>query len=158
MDVESVRVRADDAEDLAAAQEAARQAEMQHDVVSLPQASDQFQPEFEPDLGDPDRRRRPRRRQVVVDWWERRQGGLVIDLRAEAEDNLYRDDAVPSGYVVTFTADGKVTIEVKGIPEDAQERLRGEIVSGAYSTVKDLADAAKKVAGPDKVKPEPATL
>lgn len=96
----------------------------------------------------------------VLDMWERlrqkRKGAVVVDLREGAKDQLYRDSDLPYGYVVTFLADGKVTIEIKDSPKDHSAQLVGEIVSGAYKTVKDLAEAAAKVVGGDKVRTEPA--
>src|SRR5687767_306521 len=43
---------------------------------------------------------------MVMDWWERRKGGLVIDLRPDAKDLFYRDEALSYGYVVTLPAGG----------------------------------------------------
>jgi hypothetical protein len=92
----------------------------------------------------------------ALDWWDRLRGGLVIDLRPGAEDNLYRDRDVPVGFVVTFLADGKVTIDTKDLPKDAAERLLGQIISGAFGTVKAAAGAATD-AGADHVATEPSS-
>lgn len=78
----------------------------------------------------------------VLDWWERRKGGLIIDLRPGAEHEISRNPTVPGGYVLTFTVDGEVTIDVKDQPKDAAERLLGEIAGGAFGTVQAVVDAA----------------
>jgi hypothetical protein len=156
MEIQSLRVRADDPEDLEVAEEAAEGADLTYEVVEPERPSGAFEPQFEPvtalliggavlAVG-----------QFAMDWWERRRGGLVIDLRPGARDNLYRDRDVPRGFVVTFTSDGKVTIETKEMPKDATERLLGEIVSGVFDSAKAIAEAASKAAGTGKVKTEPA--
>lgn len=96
----------------------------------------------------------------VLDWWARRReirkGAVVVDLRENAKDRLYRDSDLPYGYVVTLLMDGKVTVDIKDTPKDTSSLLVGEIVSGAYTTLKELGEAAAKAVGGDKVETEPA--
>jgi hypothetical protein len=88
----------------------------------------------------------------VLDWWERRKGGLVIDQREGAEDEIRRDRGVPFGYVLVFPADGgNVKIETVDLPKDAIHQLLETVIGGAFTTVADLAEAATKAAGADKV-------
>ncbi|MEE6272648.1 hypothetical protein V2J56_04715 [Georgenia sp. MJ206] len=88
----------------------------------------------------------------VLDWWEKRKGGLVIDQREGAEDEIHRDRDVPWGYVIVFPEDGgEVRIETVDMPKDAIHQLLETVIGGAFTTVTDLADAAKKAVGADKV-------
>lgn len=88
----------------------------------------------------------------VLDWWEKRKGGLVIDQREGAADELYRDRDVPWGYVIVFPRDGgEVKVETADMPKDAIHQLLETVIGGAFKTVTDLAEAAKKSAGADKV-------
>jgi hypothetical protein len=80
----------------------------------------------------------------VMDWWEKRRGGLVVNMRPEAKDQIYRDQDVPYGFVVIFPSDGgQVKIETRDMPKDAIQQLLEVVISGAYKTVLDLAKAAK---------------
>ena len=88
---------------------------------------------------------------MVMDWWERRKGGLVIDLRPDAKELIRRDRNLSYGFVVTFPPEGgKVTVDVKDVP-DAAEKWVAEVINGAFKSVKDVADAAAKTVGKDKV-------
>ena len=88
----------------------------------------------------------------VLDWWEKRKGGLVIDQREGADDEIYRDRDVPWGYVLVFPRDGgEVRIETVDMPKDAIQQLLETVIGGAFKTVSDLAEAAKKAVGADKV-------
>lgn len=151
MEVEAIRVRADDADDLAQARASAQVAAVEYRDLRPPPPTGDFQRRVEPvsailiggavvAVG-----------KFVVDWWERRKGGLVIDLRPGSQDDLHRDTEVPFGYVVTFIADGKVSVDTKDMPKDAMERLLGEIVSGAFASAKAVAEAAGRAAGAGKV-------
>lgn len=81
----------------------------------------------------------------LMDWWQKVRGGLVIDQRPGAKDDIYRDRDVPWGYVVVYPADGgEVKVEVKDAPKDAAERWISEVISGAYKTVADLVKATKE--------------
>ena len=158
MELENIRVRVDDDDDLSLAKSAAVAAEVEVEVEKKAERPPgDIQPEFfEPfswiliggavlAVG-----------KFVYDWWQGpHKGGLVIDRRPEAKDDLYRDKDVPFGWVIIYLADGKVTIETKDAPKDAWERLLGEIVSGAAGTVKAIAEAAAKTEGVTKVTPEP---
>lgn len=82
----------------------------------------------------------------IQNWWERVQGGLVIDLRENATDTVYRTEKVPWGYVVTLpAAGGTVTIDVKDEPKDSVERLVGQLVSGVLGTVEAVNAAANEL-------------
>jgi hypothetical protein len=157
IDIGSLRVRPDDPEDLSAAQAAAERADVLYELAEKPEPTGAFEPRVEPVTAILIGGAVMAVGKFIIDWWERRRGGLVVDLRPEAVDNLYRDKDVPFGFVVTFLADGKVTIETKEIPKDAMERLLGEIVSGVFGSAKALASAAKHVAGAGIVTTEPAT-
>ena len=88
---------------------------------------------------------------LLMDWWGRRKGGLVIDLRSDAKDLFYRDDALDYEYVVTLPADGgKVTVEVKDNP-DAATTWINKVIEGGFKSFTDLATEAKKAVGADKV-------
>jgi hypothetical protein len=151
----SLRIRLDDGDDVDIARAAARDADVQLELES--EEGDGFQPEFvEPVSAILVGAAIVTAAKFVMDWWSRRPGGLVIDLRPGAADDLYRDKDLPWGYVVVFMADGKVTIETKDAPKDAMERLVGDVISGGFSTVKAVSDAAKG-AGAAGVKPEPST-
>jgi hypothetical protein len=88
---------------------------------------------------------------LVKDWWSRLRGGLVIDLRPGAKDMFYRDRDVEFGYVMTIAADGKVTVDVKDIPDAAQSWIEKvlELIGKPASAI---ADVAKSIVGSDKVK------
>ena len=91
---------------------------------------------------------------MILDWWERRKGGLVIDLRKDVKDPLYRDRDVPFGFIVTFPTDGgKVTVDVKDLPDSAEKWI-SEVITAGFKTVKDTVDAATKALGGDKVTAE----
>ena len=81
----------------------------------------------------------------VMDWWETRRGGLVIDMRLNAKDQIYRNRDVPYGFILIFPADGgQVKIETHDMPKDATQQLLEAVISGAYKTVTDLANAARE--------------
>ncbi len=81
----------------------------------------------------------------VADWWERLRGGLVIDMRPDAEDLFRRDRNVPYGIIVILAADGgQVRIESHDMPKDGIQQLLELVISGAYKTVMDIAKVAKK--------------
>jgi hypothetical protein len=93
----------------------------------------------------------------IMTWWEKRRGGLVIDLRPDAKDQIYRDHDVPWGYIVVFPADGgEVKIETKDEPKDSIERLIDSVTSGVIESAKAVADAAKDAVGAGKVEQKPA--
>jgi hypothetical protein len=93
----------------------------------------------------------------VMTWWEKRKGGLVIDLRKDAKDQIYRDKDVPWGFIVVFAVDGgSVKVETKDEPKDAIERLIGDVISGAFDSATAIAKAAQGAVGDDKVKETPA--
>lgn len=80
----------------------------------------------------------------VMDWWEKRQGGLVVDMRPEAKDQIYRDQNLPYGFVVIFPPEGgQVKIETHDMPKDATQQLLEAVISGSYKTVLELAQAAR---------------
>lgn len=90
----------------------------------------------------------------ITGWLDKRRGGLVIDQRDGAKDDLHRDRDVPWGYVVIYPKDGgAVTIETHDEPKDAIERLIAKVISGSLSTVAELAKIAKEELSDDsKVK------
>lgn len=79
----------------------------------------------------------------VLDWWDKRRGGLVIDQRADAQDQIYRDADVPYGVVVVFAAEGgQVKVHTHDMARDGMQQLLEAVVGGAYKTVADLARLA----------------
>lgn len=93
----------------------------------------------------------------ITDWWERRKesrrGGLVIDQRPSAKDDIYRDEDLTYGWVVVYPKDGgEVKVDVKDAPKAAVERWVSEVISGAYKTVNDLAKLISEKPPADKVK------
>jgi hypothetical protein len=92
----------------------------------------------------------------VTNWWEKRRGGLVVDQRPTTKDQVYRDKDVPYGFVLVFPADGgQVKIETKDMPKDALDHFLESIINGGFKTVTDLAKAAAEAVGEDKVEPSP---
>ena len=80
----------------------------------------------------------------IMDWWEKRRGGLIIDMRPDAKDQVYRHQDIPYGFFLVFSADGgQVKIETRDMPKDATQQLLESVISGAYKTVLDLAKAAR---------------
>lgn len=80
----------------------------------------------------------------ITDWWharkENEKGGLVIDQRPDAKDDIYRDKDLPFGFVLIYPADGgEVKVDVKEAQKDSIDRWISEVISGAYKTVGDLA-------------------
>jgi hypothetical protein len=95
----------------------------------------------------------------IAGWLDKRRGGLVIDQRDGAKDDLHRDPDLPWGYIVIYAKDGgEVKIETRDEPKDAIERLIAQIVSGGYKAAADLAAAAKDtLTDTSKVSTSPAT-
>jgi hypothetical protein len=92
----------------------------------------------------------------VLDWWDKRRGGLVIDQRPSAKDQLYRDPDVPYGVVVVFAAKGgRVKVQMHDMPKDAMQQLLEAVVSGAYKSVADLAKLAKDTLPKAEVEEKP---
>ena len=88
----------------------------------------------------------------VTDWWDKRRGGLVIDQRASAKDQIYRDNDVPYGYIVIFAADGgSVKVETKDMPKDAIHQLLESVISGAFTSATEIATAARETVEDAKV-------
>ena len=87
---------------------------------------------------------------AIYGWWDRRRGGLVIDLRPTAPDNLYRDRDVPWGHIVMFANDGKVSIETKDEPKDAVERLLEALIKAPFDSATEVGKAAVAVLGDGK--------
>lgn len=84
--------------------------------------------------------------------WDKIRGGLVIDQREDASDEIYRDRDVPFGYILVFPKDGgSVKIETKDMPKDAIHQLLEAVIGGAYKTMTDLAKAAGEAAGAGNV-------
>jgi hypothetical protein len=82
----------------------------------------------------------------IQNWWERARGGLVIDLRATATEQIYRTKKVPYGYVVTLpAAGGTVTIDVKDEPKDSIERLISALVTGVLGDVDEVKHAVNEL-------------
>jgi hypothetical protein len=94
----------------------------------------------------------------VMDWWEKRRGGLVVDMRPDAKDQIYRDRDVPYGFVLVFPADGgQVKIETRDTPKDATQQLLEAVISGAYNTVTDLTTAVREALPKATIEEAPAT-
>ncbi|WP_413316680.1 hypothetical protein AA0Z99_08560 [Agrococcus sp. 1P02AA] len=74
-------------------------------------------------------------------WWREAQPGIVIDLRADAARNVYRDDALPGNVVVTITADGAAaTVQVLDEGVDAVERILGKIIDAVATPAATIGD------------------
>ena len=146
----AISIRIDDDEDLAAAREAAeRQGVALEEVTGPPSGGldSQVDPVTAVLIGAGV----VAGIKLLMDWWGRRKGGLVIDLRPDAKDLFYRDDALDYEYVVTLPADGgKVTVEVKDNP-DAATTWINKVIEGGFKSFTDLATEAKKAVGADKV-------
>lgn len=153
----NLRVRIEEDADLAAAQDAAAGVGVELTEAQAP-PGDGLEPEIAPIVAVLVGAGALAGAKFILDWWERRRGGLVIDLRADAADQIYRDKDVPWGYVVHFPADGgEVKVETKDAPKDAVERWISEVISGAFKSATDVAKAAAEALGDDKVEPQPAT-
>jgi hypothetical protein len=73
---------------------------------------------------------------------QRRQGGYVIDLRADATKREYRSKAVEYGLVYVYGADGKVRVLVK-----KGKTFYAEVLDSVLSTLKGIVtDSAKAAA------------
>lgn len=157
MDELQFRVRLDDEESLAAALEAAEaRGDVTAEVVSTERhgMGSQIEPVSAMLIGAGI----IAAGKFIVDWWDKVRGGLVIDQRREADDLIYRDKDVPYGWLLAFPADGgAVKVEVKDAPKDAVERWISEVISGAFGTFGQLAEAAKSAVGDDKVEATPGT-
>jgi hypothetical protein len=88
----------------------------------------------------------------VVELLDRRHGGIIIDLRPSAQQLVRRDRSVPYGWALVIAVDGTVSINVHDAPKSASERLIGEIIQGVLKSASDVAAAAAKAIGADKVK------
>lgn len=94
----------------------------------------------------------------VMEWWDKRRGGLVVDMRPDAKDQIYRDKDVPYGFALIFPADGgQVKIETHDMPKDAMQQLIEAVISGAFKTVTELAKAAREALPKASVTETPAT-
>lgn len=87
---------------------------------------------------------------IVKDWWSRLRGGLVVDLRPEATDMFYRDRDLEFGYIATIAADGTVTVNVKDIP-DAAENWISTLLGLVGKPAAEVAEAASTLIGAGKV-------
>jgi len=93
----------------------------------------------------------------VADLIDRFRGGVVVDMRPDAEYFARRDRSLPYGWAVIIAADGKtVKIETRDAPVDAAERLLKAIVDGTLKTSQEIAKAAKDALGAGKVQESPA--
>jgi hypothetical protein len=93
----------------------------------------------------------------VMDWWDARRGGLVINMRPDGKDQIYRNRDVPYGYILIFPSDGgQVKIETRDMPKNATQQLLEEVISGVFKNVGDLAKAAKEAMPSASVEENPA--
>ncbi len=77
--------------------------------------------------------------QFIKDWWAERDGGMVIDQRAGASADIYRDVRERYGHVIVFPVDGgSVKVSVEEAPKDAVERWISEVVSRAHRSADDI--------------------
>ncbi len=150
------RLRIDDDADFQAAQSAQQDAgEPTFEVVGGD--SDEFAPQIEPVSAILIGTAVAAAAKFVVDWWERRKGGLVIDQRANATDDLYRDPDVPYGYIVVFPVDGgSVKIETRDAPKDSIQQLLESVLGGTAKTPHDVSKLAENSLGKDAVLEAPA--
>lgn len=140
-----IRVRIDDQADLEAAHEQSKDAEVM--LQEAPGESDGVSEAIAPIVAVLAGAGAAALAKFVTSWWEKRRGGLVIDFRPEATDQISRDPDVPWGFILVFPADGgEVKIETKDEPEDSIERLIEAVISGAYETAQKVTDAAAKTA------------
>lgn len=93
----------------------------------------------------------------ISDWWDKRRGGLVLDQREDAEDQIYRDKDLPFGYIVIYPADGgEVKLETKDSPKDSIHQLLESVIGGVFKSVTDIAKAASEAVGKEKVEVVPS--
>jgi hypothetical protein len=82
----------------------------------------------------------------IVSVLDRRRGGMRIDL-GTVPPSVERSKGVPFGFIVIFTADGKVEIKAADEPKDALERMITEAIklpaTVTAATVKGVLEAAK---------------
>lgn len=96
--------------------------------------------------------------ELVWEWINRVRGGLVIDLRPEALDTIYRDPDIPYGFVLTYPADGgEVKVDARDAPMSTMERLLSSFIEGAVKNIKDVVSAAKEAVGSGRVALEEPT-
>ncbi|SDE29209.1 hypothetical protein [Auraticoccus monumenti] len=146
MNDDQIRIRIDDDEDLAAAHEASLSTGV--DFQQAPDESDGLEEQITVIAGIVIGAGVLAAAKFIADWWEKRRGGLVIDMRPDAADQVHRDRDVPWGHVLIFTADGKdVRVETQDMPEDATERLIAAVLSGVLGTPAEL--KKKALAGGD---------
>jgi hypothetical protein len=88
----------------------------------------------------------------VVDLIDRLHGGIVVDLRPSAKQLVRRDRSVPYGWALVIAADGSVSINVHDAPKGAAERLISDVIKGVLKSASEVASAATKALGADKVK------
>jgi hypothetical protein len=152
----ALRLRIEDEDDLSAAHDSASSVGIQIREAQAPPGPG-LEPEIAPIVGVLIGAGALAGAKFILDWWEKRRGGLVIDLRPSATDNIFRDRDVPWGYVVLFPADGgEVKVETKDAPKDTVERWISEVISGTFKSATDLAKAAANALGKDRVDPPPA--
>ena len=88
----------------------------------------------------------------VADLRDRARGGVVIDLRPNANPFIRREHELPQGWFVVRAADGTVSVDTRDTPKDASERLLGQMIDGVLKSAADVAKEAAKAFGQDKVK------
>lgn len=116
------RVRLDGMEDLQATLDSAERAGFQLTPVDMPEPITSIQVEGnELNIG-----------RFVNDWWKRGggRGALVINLREDVENHLYREPDMPPDYVVVLTEDGGVQFDMKHLTKDKAEWLLEKFVCG----------------------------
>jgi hypothetical protein len=87
----------------------------------------------------------------VADLRDRARGGIVIDLRPNANPFIRREHELPQGWVVIRAADGTVKVDTRDAPKDASERLLAQMIDGPLKSAADVAKEAAKAFGLDKV-------
>jgi hypothetical protein len=88
----------------------------------------------------------------VIDVIDHLKGGVVIDQTQGGPVLVKRDRSVPYGWAVVIATGGAVSIHVHDAPKDASERLLSQIVEGVFTNAEELAKAGRELIGADRVK------
>ncbi len=152
----NLRIRVEDTADLQVAQSLADQTSELQLEATTDQPDGDIEPQVEPITAIVIGAGVLAAVKFIADWWEKRRGGLVIDLRPNAKDQIRRNRELPYGYVLIFPpTGGKVNIETHDMPKDAAQQILEAVISGAYKTVEGIAETVQKLLPSAKVSVEP---
>jgi len=89
---------------------------------------------------------------IVTEW----PGGVIIDLREGAKDQVRRSRNSPYGYVLIYPEAGDVRVSVEDAPKDAMERLLDSVIDNVTKSATDIATAIAKLGLTPKTEDVPA--